>query len=134
MDIFIGLGILLIVIIIIGAIIGGKNLGDTVRKGCGCLVIMLIIIIGIIIYTISEKETDSSPQETVSTSNDYAYFIVKQNCETYSKPNINSEILGYLEAEQELYIVNINKFKYFYEVNDDNGKKSYILKEYLRKK
>jgi len=31
--------ILLIVVIIIGAFLGGRNLGDTVRKGCGCLVL-----------------------------------------------------------------------------------------------
>ena len=133
MDIFI---IILIVIIILGALIGGKNLGDTVRKGCGFFVFLLIIIIGAIIYTINISDTkkDSSPQEKVSTSNDNAYFIVKQNCETYTKPNKNSKILGQLETGKEIYIENINKFNYFYEVNEGNGRKSYILKDNLKKK
>ncbi|MCD6542957.1 MAG: SH3 domain-containing protein [Flavobacteriaceae bacterium] len=130
------LGIILIVIIIFGALIGGKNLGDTVRKGCGCFVFLLIIIIGAIIYTIniSEKKNDSTHHEKVLKSYDHAYFIVKQNCATYTKPNKNSKISGYLEAEEELYIENVNKFNYFYEVIEDNGKKSYILKGCLRKK
>lgn len=132
MEIFI---IILIVIIILGALIGGKNLGDTVRKGCGCIVLLLIIIlIGGIIYSTSGPNEDSTPQEAILSSNDYAYFIVKQNCETYIKPNKNSEISGYFEAGQELYIKNMNKFNYFYEVNEDNGRKSYILKDNLRKK
>jgi len=96
MEIFIGLGILLIVAIILGALLGGKNLGDTIRKGLGCLVLLLIIIIGAIIYSISGPKNGSAPQETVSSSNAYAYFIVKHNCETYTKPNKNSEIYGYL--------------------------------------
>ncbi len=132
MDIFI---IILIVIIILGALIGGKNLGDTVRKGCGCIILILIILlIGGIIYSTSGTKNDSTSQEAVSSSNDYAYYIVKHNCETYIKPNKNSEISGYLEAGQELYIEKINKFNYFYEVNEDNGRKSYILKDNLRKK
>jgi len=130
------LGILLIVIIIFGALLGGKNLGDTVRKGCGCFIFLLIIIIGVIIYTISisEKDNDSKPQEKVLTSYGQAYFIVKQNCETYTKPNKKSKISGYLEAGDEIYIEHINKFNYFYEVKEDNGQKSYILKGYLKRK
>jgi hypothetical protein len=138
MDIFITLGIFLIVLIIFGALVGGKNLGDTVRKGCGCFIFLLILIIGAItiIYTITISETkkDSNSQEKVSTSNNNTYFIVKQNCETYTKPNKKSKISGYLESGEELYIKNINKFNYFYEVTENNGEKSYILKGYLRKK
>lgn len=128
---FYALGVLLIVIIILGALFGGKYFGDTIRKGCGCLVLLLVIIIGAIIIYISE---DSTPQEKASSSNDYGYFIVKQNSETYTKPNKNSEISGYIESGQELYIVNVNKFNYFYEVSEDNGSKSYILKDNLRRK
>lgn len=136
MDIFTILGILLIVVIIFGALMGGKNLGDTVRKGCGCFVVLLIIIVGAIIYFYNKPETkkDPSPQEKVSTINDNAYFIVKQNCVTYTKPNKNSEKSGDLEVGEELFIENINKFNYFYEVIEDNREKSYILKECLRKK
>lgn len=120
MDFLVILGI----IILLGALIGGKHFGDTVRKGFGCFVLLLVVLIGILIFNFSQTNEDSPPKEEFSSSKDYAYFIVKHNCETYTKPNKNSEISGYLDAGQEIYIENMNKFNYFYEVNEDNGRKS----------
>ena len=142
MELFIGLGILLIVIVIFGALAGGESFGDTIRKGfnkgCGCLatilIIIVIFIIAVTIFYTSDTKKDSTPKETVSSSNDYAYFIIKKDCATYTKPDKSSEISEYLKAGQELYIENLNKFNYFYEVKWPNGRKSYILKGNLRRK
>lgn len=43
---------LLIIVIIIGAFLGGNSLGSTIRKGCGCLILLVIIAIatGILFY------------------------------------------------------------------------------------
>jgi len=42
--------IILIVIVILGVLVGGESFGDTLRKGCGCVI--TIIVIGIIIFLI----------------------------------------------------------------------------------
>jgi hypothetical protein len=34
---------LLVLIIILGALAGGNTLGETIRSGCGCLVVLFII-------------------------------------------------------------------------------------------
>lgn len=41
---------IIIVIVILGVIAGGESFGDTLRKGCGCVV--TIIVIGLIIFLI----------------------------------------------------------------------------------
>src|SRR6056297_3800143 len=125
---------LLIIIIILGALLGGKNFGDTVRKGCGFLILLMIIIVAIILtfYSPYGFKKDTYKQETVSSSDFSSYFIVKQDCETYTKPNNKSEISGNLVLGQKLYIENVNKYKYFYELKNDSGK-SYVKKEFLKR-
>ena len=127
---------LLIVVIIIGALLGGKSFGGTVRKGCGFFILLVIIIvaIGVIFYSQPESKKAPNSKEAVSSSNASAYFIVKQNCQTYAKPNIKSDISGHLEVGKELLVENVNKFNYFYEVSDENGKNSYVRKGCLIKK
>jgi hypothetical protein len=124
---------LLIVIIIVGALLGGKSFGGTVRKGCGFLILLVVIIaaIGVFSYWRSESKMDSNNKEAVSSSDAPAYFIVKQDCQTYTKPNIKSDISGHLEVGEELFVENVNKFNYFYELSDENEKKSYVKKECL---
>lgn len=45
--------VLLVIAIIIGAILGGKSFGGTVRIGCGFLILLVIIIavVGVILYS-----------------------------------------------------------------------------------
>jgi uncharacterized protein YpmB len=126
--------VLLIIVIILGAILGGKSFGGTVRIGCGFLVILLIImvIIGVILYSNSDSKRVPDNKEAVSSSNTTAYFIVKQNCQTYEKPNIESDITGQLEEGEEILVENVNKFKYFYEVSNENGENRYVRKECLK--
>ena len=124
---------LLIVVIILGALLGGKSFGGTVRKGCGFIILLIVIIatIGVFFYWWSESQKAPNNKEVVLSSNASGYFIVKQDCQTYTKPNIKSDILGYLEEGKEILIENVNKFKYFYEVSDENGKNSFVRKECL---
>ena len=35
---------LLVVIVIIGALLGGNSLGETIRTGCGCLVAIMVVL------------------------------------------------------------------------------------------
>ena len=39
--------VLFIVIAILGAIAGGKTFGETLNKGCGCLLSIIVLIIGL---------------------------------------------------------------------------------------
>ena len=36
---------LLVIIIILGALAGGNTLGETIRSGCGCLVLIIVLIV-----------------------------------------------------------------------------------------
>ena len=36
---------LLVIILILGALAGGEGLGDTIRSGCGCLVVIIIVLV-----------------------------------------------------------------------------------------
>jgi len=36
---------LLAIIIILGALAGGNTLGETVRSGCGCLVLIFVVLV-----------------------------------------------------------------------------------------
>jgi hypothetical protein len=38
---------LLVIIIILGALAGGNTLGETIRSGCGCLVMIIVVILAI---------------------------------------------------------------------------------------
>lgn len=125
---------LLIVVIILGALLGGKSFGGTVRKGCGFLILIIIIAIGVIFYAWSESKKAPNNKEATSSSIDSAYFIVKQGCQTYTKPNIESDISGNLEVGKEFLVENVNKFNFFYEVTDENAKISYVRKECLIRK
>jgi len=127
---------LLIVIIIVGALLGGKSFGGTIRKGCGFLILLVVIIaaIGVFFYWRSESKMDSNNREAVSSSDATAYFIVKLYCQTYTKPNIKSDTSGHLEVGEELFVETVNKFNYFYEFSDETGKKNYVKKDCLIKK
>ena len=35
---------LLVIIIILGALAGGNTLGETIRSGCGCLVLIIVVV------------------------------------------------------------------------------------------
>jgi len=40
--------VLLVVIIILGALVGGNSLGETIRKGLGCLLVIALILLAIV--------------------------------------------------------------------------------------
>ena len=42
--------VLLIVIVVLGALAGGDSFGETVRKGCGCLVVIVIVFIAFAVF------------------------------------------------------------------------------------
>ena len=126
---------LLIIAIILGALLGGKSFGGTVKKGCGFLILLVIIIftLGLIFYSLPNSKKAPHDKEEVSSSNASAYFIVKKNCQTYKKPNIESDPSGQLEVGKELLVENVKKFNYFYELSDENGKTMYVRKVCLIK-
>jgi hypothetical protein len=36
---------LLVIIIILGALAGGNTFGETIRSGCGCLVLIIVVLV-----------------------------------------------------------------------------------------
>lgn len=122
--------VLLVIVIFIGALLGGNSFGGTVRKGCGFLLMLVIIIaiaISVLFYSRTNSKKTHEDQEVVST-----HFTVKENCLTYIKPNIESEVSGKLEIGKEFFIENVNKYKYFYEITNKNGKKTFVRKNCLK--
>ncbi len=125
--------LLLVVVIVIGALLGGKSFGGTVRKGCGFLIMLLIIgIIAIIIFYYSR--TDTEDQKAISTTENLTNYIAKENCTTYSKPNIDSTAEGNLERDKDYFVKDSSKFKYFYEITFQNSEKVFVRKECLERK
>ena len=41
--------ILLVIIILLGALAGGDSLGETIRKGIGCLVVIFLVLLVVVI-------------------------------------------------------------------------------------
>lgn len=125
--------VLLAVVLILGALLGGKSFGGTVRKGCGFLIMLLILgIIAIGIFNYSR--TDTEDKDAISTTENSTNFIVKENCTTYSKPDIESTSEGSLERGEDYFVENSSKFKYFYEITSKNGEKLFVMKGCLESK
>lgn len=124
----------MVVIIIIGALLGGKSFGETVRKGCGFLMLLVIIAIGIFFYSRTDLKKTPEDQEVISTVDNSVHFVVKENCQTYIKPNIESASSRNLEMGKDYFVEDINKFNYFYEITNKNGKKLFIREECLKRK
>lgn len=122
-----------IIVVIIGALLGGKSFGGTIRKGCGFFVMLVIIAIAMSVYS-SRIDLENGPenQEVSSTVDKSARFVVKENCQTYTQPNIKSDSSGNLENGRDLFVEDINKFDYFYEITNGNGKKEFVRKECLK--
>lgn len=119
-----------------------KRSGGRTKSKFGVIILYLIIIlsIGAILYFQPESniqnESINTPVKKEGASSGIAsgYFIVKENCPTYTKANIKSSISGYLVAGNEIFVTNINQFKYFYPITDKNGRMRYVKKECLRNK
>lgn len=125
--------VLLAVVVIIGALLGGKSFGGTVRKGCGFLIMLLIFgIIAIGIFYSSR--TNPEDQEAISATENSPNYIATENCVTYSKPDIESVSSGYLEKDKDYFVENSDKFKYFYEITFQNNAKLFVRKECLARK
>lgn len=46
---------LLVVILILGALVGGDSLGETIRKGIGCLVVIFLIVLVLAFFGVSNQ-------------------------------------------------------------------------------
>ena len=125
--------VLLAVVVIIGALLGGKSFGGTVRKGCGFLIMLLIlgiIAFGILYYI----RTNPADQESIPTLENSPNYIATENCTTYSKPDIESTSEGSLETGNDYFVEDSSKFEYFYEITFKNGEKLFVLKGCLERK
>ena len=123
--------VLFIVILIIGALLGGKNLGDTFRKGCGCFVILILLLVFGSIYFFSNYYHTNENKEI--TEQKLSYTLTSDS-DVYLKPDINSEVIGYAFEGEEFEVSEPQKFNYFYEVKLENGQNAYLLKDHFGKK
>ncbi len=130
--------VLLAVVVIMGALLGGKSLGGTIRKGCGFFILLLIlgiVALGILQYLSADsKSTQDEEKEVILTSDNSPNFVAKENCKTYPEPNIESVSSGNLEIGKDYFVKDSNKFNYFYEITFENGGKLFVRKECLERK
>ena len=130
--------VLLAVVVIIGALLGGKSLGGTIRKGCGFFILLLIlgiVAVGILQYLSADSEnTQDEEKDLISTPYNSPNFIAKENCNTYPEPNIESGSSGNLEIGKDYFVKDSNKFNYFYEITLEKGGKLFVRKECLKRK
>ncbi len=113
-----------------------KSSGGSMKTGFAFLALLIIIIasIGAIYFYSSEPVNVPSKKEVVVPGYNFNNFIVKETCLTYSKPDNKSAVSGHLASGNEIYVEAPHKYKYFYQVPNENGKPRYVRKEYLTKK
>lgn len=87
----------------------------------------------VFLFTDRFKKTPEYQEEILESDNS-ANFLVKENCQPFVKPNIESDVSGNLEIGQEFFVEDIDKFNYFYEITAKSGKKAFVRKEYLKRK
>lgn len=125
--------VILIIVIIVGALLGGKSFGGTIRKGCGFFALILgILIVAFLLFGLLETSTSDSQQEK-STEEYSARFTAIDDCPIYSKPDIKSDSLGVLEVGQEFFVKEVHRFKYFYTITDENENHVYVRKKCLER-
>lgn len=122
-------------VILIGAILGGNTLGGTVRKGCGFLALVIVLgsILLMVLQNLDERKIPDD-KEVITTVDDSVYFEVKNDCPTYVRPNIESEISGGLIIGEEYFVEEADKFNYFYEITDNSGEKVFVRKPCLERR
>ena len=120
---------LLAAAIIIGALLGGRTFGETVRKGCGCMAVVLLIFLGLFAFLviIPNAEPTYDPVEEAA----YLTFIATDNCTAYASPDISSNVVGELESGRKYVVQNADRFQYFYEVARSDDIIQYVRKECL---
>ena len=128
--------VLLIIVLIVGAILGGNSFGGTIRKGCGflLLLVMILLFVGIIALLVTSSNSTSSSQEEFSVDGNSAHFTAIDNCVFYSKPNIESDTLGALEIGSVFFVEEVERFKYFYTITDEDENRVYVRKNCLERK
>ncbi len=70
----------------------------------------------------------------ISNTENLTNYIAKENCTTYSKPDIESTAEGNLETGKDYFVEDSNKYNYFYEITFQNGENLFVKKECLERK
>lgn len=126
--------------IILGAILGGENLGDTLRKGLGCL-FWLAVLAGIVLFIGYRNSQKNSPTPTSSKSStpvssdciETQFVVTAADVPCYSKPNFSSSTVGTLPKGNEITIKCPAKYKNCYEISCIDNTTKRETKYYLRK-
>jgi hypothetical protein len=124
---------ILIVIVILGALLGGKGFGSVVRRGCGFVLLLIIGAVVIIFIGVwydqsaTITEPPGSNRNSLSTDNG-AYFQAKETCPIYSKPDIDSDTLDFLKFDSQIWVENPDRYKYFYTLIENNQDVGYVRK------
>lgn len=147
-----GIIVIVLLAIVFGALSGGENFGDTMRKGLGCIFSLVVLVVGVLIF-IEYKDRNSGGSFSgggnsgggssglySSNSEDngtHTFVVRREDTPCYVNPNKNSAVDGYVSKGDTLYIEGINEYKYFYrvELKDEQGNLdiNYLLKDHLRK-
>jgi hypothetical protein len=126
---------ILVVVIIIGALLGGKGFGGVIRRGCGFLFVLLLILVAIVFagiyYDSRFGDRNNQPFRRDQVNEEKGgTFSAKETCPVYAKPNIESDTLWFLEMGTEVKTEDPDKFNYFYKLKDE---KAYVRKTCLVK-
>jgi hypothetical protein len=127
--------ILLVIVVLIGALLGGESFGGTIRKGCGFLFLVGIGLIVLSLFTCPRLnmddagETDTKYQVPASSER----FLVQQSSPLYSKPDVQSDTMAVLRIGDEVVVPDPDRYTYFYWMHTAAGLDGYVRKDCLKK-
>lgn len=118
--------ILLVIVIIIGALLGAKTFGGTVKRGCGFILIAVLLLVALFVYQCGDGSQDPQEPDRESTA-----FIAFKACVCYQRPDVKSDSLDLLSEGDTAWVEAPGKFKYFYKFKKRSGKAVYVRKNCL---
>ncbi len=121
----------LALIVIVGALVGGKSLGGTIRLGC--LTISALTIGLLILVAIMSNGSEEIPENEKENQSSPALLMAIDTCQSYSQPDINSAPKGKIQPETQFEVSNPLRYKYFYKITTSIGETVYVQKSCLQK-
>lgn len=118
-------------IALLGALLGGRSFGETLRKGCGCLSgILLVAFLGTLtVFLIGLSAEDTPPAPVPRARPDAGPYRVTRATPAHARPDIRSDTLLFLEPGTPLRVEEPERFRYFYGFTTGEGQRAYVLKD-----
>lgn len=118
-------------IALLGALLGGRSFGETLRKGCGCLsaILFLAFLAAFSLFLIGLSAEDATPDPVRRTHPGSTTYRVSRSTPAHVRPDIRSDTLLLLTPGTRLVVDDPERYRYFYGFFTSEGLRAYVLKD-----